>query len=122
MTLDYQLIGLLAMGAVQLISLVGAYYGLKGDNAKLASEFHLAMANEKSDRLAVVAAAKAELITSINRVETYVNDLTHRVTTLESGQDEWTKSLRQRTHDLANDVHKLIVKVALLEKGHEAKP
>lgn len=121
MTLDYQLIGLLVMGALQLMALAKAYYGLKSDNSKLAAEFHLAMANEKSDRLAVVAAVKAELITSINRVETYVHDLTHRVTTLESGQDEWTKSLRQRTHDLSNDVHALVVKVALLEKGHEAR-
>ena len=113
---NWQLIG---FGVVQLVALVSAYYGLKADNARLSAEFHLSMANEKSDRLSVIAGAKADLIASIGKVESYVNDLTHRVTTLESGQDEWTKALRERTHQLANDVQTLVVKVALLERSHD---
>jgi hypothetical protein len=112
-TMSWQLIG---FGIVQLVALVGAYYGLKADNRELKAELHLMMANERADRLSVVAATKADLITLIGKVETYINDLTHRVATLESGQDEWTKSLRERTHELANDVHTLVLKVDRLER------
>lgn len=116
LNLDYQLISIIALGVVNLLALSKAYHGLKADNRDLASEFRLSIANEKTDRLTVVASAKAELVTAITKVEGYVNDLTHRVTTLESGQDEWTKALRERTHALANDVQTLVVKVAVLEQ------
>lgn len=115
MELDYRLIGIVATGVANLLALSAAYHGLKSDNRELAAEFRLSMANEKSDRLAMLAATKAELVAAINKVEGYVDDLTHRVTRLESGQDEWTKSLRERTHALANDLQTLVVKVALLE-------
>ena len=96
-------------------------YGLKADNASLGSTFALAMAHEKANSLKALSDAKADLLSSISKVEAYVNDLTHRVTTLESGQDEWTQSLRTRTHTLANDVQTLVVKVALLERIHHPK-
>ena len=118
---NWQLIG---FGVVQLIALISAYYGLKADNRDLKAELHLMMANERADRLSVVASTKADLVTIIGKVEAYVSDLTHRVTTLESGQDEWTKSLRDRTHQLSNDVHTLVLKVDRLErpKAHGIEP
>lgn len=111
--INWQLIG---FGVIQLVALVGAYYGLKADNAKLAAELHLTMANERADRVSGVADAKADLMVLIGRAESTISDLAHRITTLESGQDEWTKALRVRTHELSNDVHTLVLKVDRLER------
>lgn len=50
-----------------------------------------------------------------------VRELQARVARLESGQDEWTKTLRQRTHDLANDVQALRLTVELMKvQPHKA--
>jgi len=46
-----------------------------------------------------------------------VRELQARVQRLESGQDEWTKTLRQRTHDLAEFVNALKLDVELMKKG-----
>jgi hypothetical protein len=39
-------------------------------------------------------------------LEGHVRDLQTRVNRLEAGQDEWTKELRKRTHDLGDAVNK----------------
>lgn len=114
---DWQsLVSIVVLGAAQLLGLAGAYYGLKADNAKLASDLSLAILTEKSARESSVSANKNELIGMLGKLEGYVADLTHRVTTLESGQDEWTKALRQRTHELASDLQTLVLKVDRLER------
>jgi len=110
-----------SFGAAQILAVAAAYYGLKADNAKLAADLSIAMLTEKGERVSSVTSVKNDLTAMLGKIETYVNDLTHRVTTLESGQDEWTKSLRQRTHDLASDVQSLVLKVALLERSHSHK-
>lgn len=116
MVLDWQMIGTVLVGVVQLVGLVGAYYGLKADNAKLASTMEVAMLREREARLSSQATDKAELIAIISKLEGYVHDLTHRVSTLESGQDEWTKSLRSRTHELADAMQVLVLRVDRLER------
>lgn len=45
-----------------------------------------------------------------------LRELKASVKRLETGQDEWTKALRERTHDLANDVNTLKIKVDRLER------
>src|SRR5678815_2619900 len=101
-----------AFGAAQLLAVAAAYYGLKADNAKLAADLSIAMLTEKGERMSSVTSVKNDLTAMLGKIETYVNDLTHRVTTLESGQDEWTKSLRQRTHDLASDVQLSLIHIS----------
>lgn len=49
-----------------------------------------------------------------------VRELQSRVGRLESGQDEWTKTLRQRTHDLATEVNALRLAVELVKVKREA--
>ena len=110
-----------SFGAAQILAVAAAYYGLKADNAKLAADLSIAMLTEKGERISSVTGVKNDLTSMLGKLESYVSDLTHRVTTLESGQDEWTKSLRQRTHDLSTDVQNLVLKVALLERGHSHK-
>lgn len=99
-----------------LVAVIGAYFGLKHDNTKLADKVEIAMLKEREYQVTSQATAREGLMASIARVENYVKDLTHRVSTLESGQDEWTKSLRQRTHELANDLNSLVLKVDRLER------
>ncbi len=50
-----------------------------------------------------------------------VRELRGRVERLESGQDEWTKELRQRTHDLAEHVNKLGFAIELLKAAQAAQ-
>lgn len=45
-----------------------------------------------------------------------LRELKTSVKRLETGQDEWTKTLRERTHDLADEVGVLKIKVDRLER------
>lgn len=45
-----------------------------------------------------------------------LRELRASVLRLETGQDEWTKALRKRTHDLGDDVNVLKLKVDRLER------
>lgn len=51
-------------------------------------------------------------------VKSDVRDITRRLSSLETGQDEWTKTLRARTHELAEQVNVLGLKVDRLERPH----
>lgn len=51
-------------------------------------------------------------------VRSDVRDITRRLSSLETGQDEWTKTLRARTHDLAEHVNTLGLRVDRLERPH----
>ncbi len=51
-----------------------------------------------------------------------LRDLGTRVGRLETGQDEWTKTLRQRTHDLAEELNVVKMKVDRLERPHGIAP
>lgn len=118
MTFDWTVgVGTLMAIGVQIVLMIGAYYGLKADNAALASNLALAIITEKTDRQSAHASLKFELINMVTSIDTAVKELSHRVGTLECGQDEWTKALRKRTHDLANDINALVLKLALLERS-----
>lgn len=45
-----------------------------------------------------------------------IRDLGGRLARLETGQDEWTKALRQRTHDHANELNKLMLEIDRLKR------
>lgn len=50
-----------------------------------------------------------------------VRELRARVVLLENGQNEWTKTLRQRTHDLAGNIQTLQLEVALIKEVAKSK-
>lgn len=114
--MDWQKANTVIFGVMNLIALVGAYYGLKADNAKLGADLALQMSEERAARTSAQSVLRSELLMSITAVDTCVKDLLHRVATLEAGQDEWTKALRQRTHDLSGHIQTLTLKVDRLER------
>lgn len=116
MHMDWQLVGTGLLGLTQLLALSKAYHGLKADNAKLANDLAISMLTERTDRISGQQAIRADLLTMVADVEASVKDMGHRVAALESGQDEWTKTLRQRTHDLAAALQALVLKVDRLER------
>ena len=109
-------ISIAVLGIVQLIAIVGAYYGLKADNAKLAAALELAITSERADRKQDLLTHKASVDGLIAVIDQSLKDLGRRVGTLEAGQDEWTKMLRDRTHELAGQINQLVLKVDRLER------
>lgn len=107
---------LLAYGAAQVVLLAGAYYGLKADNAKLASDVALGMLTERTSRESSQLTLKGDLMMLINAVDSAVKEIDRRVGTLERGKDEWTQELRNRSHELANQMQTLVSKVDRLDK------
>ena len=52
-----------------------------------------------------------------------IRDLHGRLTRLETGSDEWTRALRTRTHEHANEINELKLKMDRLERpGHYQPP
>lgn len=115
----------------QIVLIVGAYKdqvrkaeatyqklsaALETSHAKLSSELALAVLTEKTDRAAGQTDVKNDMMLRINKVDSMVEDISHRVTKLEGGQDEWTKALRERTHELAGHMQALALKVDRLER------
>lgn len=111
-----QVASFIIAGVINLVALVSAYYGLKADNASLAAKFDLAIAGERSDRQQELSLHKASILEIVRIVEEGVKDLGRRVGTMETGQNEWTKSLRERTHELSGQVNQLVLKVDRLER------
>jgi hypothetical protein len=110
-----------------IVLVVGAYFGLKGDNATLkvqvkadinemGSKLSLALLTEQNKWNNEHLSLKEQVMSAINKAENLIFDLTHRVSTLENGQDEWTKALRDRSHTLANDMQRLTLKIDRLER------
>lgn len=119
MTFDWTIsVGSLVVVIVQLVAMVGAYYGLKADIAALASNLALAVITEKTSRQSSVDGLKFDLMQLIAASEGAIKELSHRIGTLESGQDEWTKALRKRTHDLADQMNLLVLKVDRIERDN----
>lgn len=102
------------------ILLAGCYYGLKADNASLGAKLDKAMLQERLDR----QGENNTLHGICSKLESNIRELSHRVGTLESGQDEWTQALRKRTHELAEQLHVLALKVDRLERpaGYSGQP
>jgi len=80
------------------------------------TEHDLSFASVRSEFYKGQADHKAQFLESLNKCGGDIRDLAHRVQTLEAGQDEWTKSLRRRTHELANQLNDVVLKVDRLER------
>ena len=107
---------LVAFGIVQLVAIVSLYYGLKADITALASNLALSALTERTQRQAEHGTLKEQVMGLVAKLEAEVKELVRRVATLETGQDEWTRTLRERTHDLSNHVNSLVLKVDRLER------
>ncbi len=80
----------------------------------------LGLLTERAERNGALTIARTECLTKIQAIEQHIKDLGFRVGTLETGQDEWTKTLRERTHELSNQVGILVLKVDRLERPRGA--
>lgn len=109
-------LGTILIFLANVVTVVGLYYGLKADNAALKADLALAILGVRADMKTDDSAVKTEVTTLVTKVEKAVTELAHRVNTLETGQDEWTKTLRQRTHDLSEQLNILVLKVDRLER------
>ncbi len=107
-------------GAINLLALAGAYYGLKADNASLGAKLELGLLTERAARQSDQTTLRSEALLKFQAAEMSIRDLGVRVGTLETGQDEWTKNLRERTHDLSKQVQVLVLKVDRLERPASA--
>jgi hypothetical protein len=94
------------------LALAGAYYGLKADNADLGAKIDRVILQERIDR----QGENNTLHGLCSKLEAGIRELSHRLTMVESGQDEWTQSLRKRTHELADQLQILVLKVDRLER------
>lgn len=54
-------------------------------------------------------------------MEGYISDLQRRVARLESGQDDWTKELRERTHALGKEIDKHGFEIELIKRDRASK-
>lgn len=62
--------------------------------------------------------SKMELVMNAMK-EGDMRDMQGRIARLESGQDEWTKALRERTHEHTNQINVLMLEIDRLKRpGH----
>lgn len=98
--------------------------GLGGLRLELALSKGEAAAHVMEARTAATKAhsdLKEDTLRSLARVESDVQDLSSRVNALETGQSEWIKTLRERTHDLSDHFDALNLRVELLAHGIHPK-
>jgi hypothetical protein len=110
--MDTTQITVLVAAVSNSILLAGAYYGLKADTASLGAKIDKAILQERIDR----QGETNTLHGLCSKLEAGIRELSHRLTMVESGQDEWTQSLRKRTHELADQLQILVLKVDRLER------
>lgn len=78
---------------------------------------HAKSLDESRGQFSSINKSFGEIALQINTLlEGDVRELQSRVGRLESGQDEWTKTLRHRSHDLAGRIDVLTLKVDRLER------
>lgn len=117
MTIDWTIsIATIVSGITTVAMLVSLYFGLKTAITAQGANLTLSMTNLRSEFTLVNITTKDDVLKQVSKVDSEVRDLSHRVSKLESGQDEWTKTLRERTHELGNQVQALIMKVDRLER------
>lgn len=112
----WAVLGLLAFCVMQGAAAAALYYGLKGAIAAVSGDVKLALVTERADRREEHATLEKTVLGLIGSLEAVTKELSRRVGTLESGQDEWTKALRKRTHELADQLNALALKVDRLER------
>lgn len=83
---------------------------------KLASA-HASSLGESRNQFTSINESFTKIAIQINTIlEGTVRRLEDRVGRLESGQDDWTKEIRQRTHDLGNVAQRLTWEVEAIKK------
>ena len=83
---------------------------------KLVADAHAENLKESRQQYTEMKSNFQQVGLQINTIlEGHVRELQSRVTRLESGQDEWTKELRQRTHDIGGEVDRLKFSMELLK-------
>lgn len=118
--MNWQIVSIIIVGVTNIVALVSAYYGLKADNYALKAALELGLLTERTQRQTEASAFRTEFMATVVTVEQTIKDLGFRIGTLETGQDEWTKTLRARTHELGNHVNELVLKVDRLERPQGA--
>ncbi len=119
--INWQLMSFTLVALINVVAIVSAYYGLKADNAATVAKLDVSLVAERAARSMENLSLKAVLIDMLRLVEQDVRQLSARLGTLEGGQDEWTKSLRERSHELSDSVNSLVLKVDRLERPLHAK-
>jgi hypothetical protein len=66
-----------------------------------------------------VGTLRDRYVSEFTVVDRSIHDLQLMTATLKSGQDEWTKALRRRTHHLSNVSNKIKLRVVLLVREKE---
>jgi hypothetical protein len=83
------------------------------------SDAHGKSADESRQQFSSMSEDMKKVGLQINTIlEGEVRELRTRVSRLESGQDEWTKELRHRTHDLSGKVDQLGFAIELMKAKH----
>lgn len=103
----------------------GLYFGLTASITALRNDLKIqalqgtqALDNRgvqiRADMNQTIGVLRERLIDDVNRLDADVREVKARLQALETGSDEWSKTLRQRSHRLANQVNKLKLKIILL--------
>ena len=121
----YQILSLAIAFATLILAVAGIIAKSQGS---LKTELHVALDKLAAAHASSLGESRAQF-TSINEsftkiaiqintiLEGTVRRLEDRVGRLESGQDDWTKEIRQRTHDLGNVAQRLTWEVEAMKKG-----
>lgn len=126
LTVDWTIpIGVIFLALVQIAGFVLAaariYYGMREFVTAKFNTLNLDLVTWKTQQLTDINGLKALLLADIARLASDARDANGRIERIEAGSDEWTKTIRERTHDLANQVNTLILRVDRLERpldGH----
>lgn len=112
----------------------GLYYGLKASITALRNDlkFQALEASQALDNRGVqirndlnqtLVGLREQIIKDVTRLDADLREANSRLQALETGSDEWSRTLRARSHRLANQVNKLKLKIILLVRdmpGNEA--
>ncbi len=90
--------------------------------AALKLDIALQVTDTRSAAMKDTTALKDEMLRALTKTQGDHHDVAARVQALEAGQSEWTKTLRARSHDLANHLHALETKVELIACGVVPRP
>lgn len=78
---------------------------------------HAKSVDESRQQFTAINENVAKLSGQITTImEGYISDLQRRVARLESGQDDWTKELRERTHALGKEIDKHGFELELIKR------
>lgn len=114
------------------VSIAGLYFGLKASIKQLSNDLKIASMEARTaldnrgvqirtDMNQTIGVLREKLISDVNRLDADVREAHNRLKALETGSDEWSRTLRARSHRLANQVNKLKLKIILLVRDMEGQ-